>query len=144
MLANGKYAFQNIKYLNNVYINGNKQDTIEYKYNFNQTNNFVELIWDDNINSSECMFRKCSNITEINLSNFNTSQVKSMSYMFSRCPSLISLDLSNFNTSQVTNMRSMFYNCSSLTSLNLSNFNTSQVTHMNNMFYYCSNLEYII
>ena len=42
--------FKSINYLNEVYINGNRQDKIEYKYDFNETNNFIELIWDDNIN----------------------------------------------------------------------------------------------
>ena len=55
--------------------------------------------------------------------------------MFNNCPSLTSLDLSNFNTNNVKYMDRMFYNCSSLTSLNLSNFNTNNVTNMSNMFY---------
>ena len=62
-----------------------------------------------------------------------------MNTMFFRCSSLTSLDLSNFNTSLVTNMLSMFENCSSLTSLNLS----SQVQNMNQMLFNCVNLEYI-
>ena len=110
--------FQGINYLKEVYINGNKQDTIEYKYNFNQTDNFVELIWDDNINSCECMFRKCSNIIEINLSNFDTSQVTAMWSMFNGCSSLTSLDLSNFNTSQVSYMDYMFSGCINLEYIN--------------------------
>ena len=32
-----------------VYINGNKQDDICKKYYFNETNNYVELIFDDNV-----------------------------------------------------------------------------------------------
>ena len=63
--------------------------------------------------------------------------------MFYVCSSLTSLELSNFVTSQVTSMTEMFYCCSSLTTLNLSNFNTSQVTKMDNMFYNCIHLEYI-
>jgi surface protein len=89
------------------------------------------------------MFRGCSDITEIDFSNFNTSNVTIMQRMFFDCSSLTSLNLSNFNTSQVTRMNGMFYKCSSLTSLNLSNFNTSQVTEINNMFDGCINLEYI-
>ena len=50
--------------------------------------------------------------------------------MFNKCSSLTSLNLSNFNTNNVTNMDSMFNKCSSLTSLNLSNFNTNNVTNM--------------
>ena len=37
-------------------------------------------------------------LTSLNLSNFNTYNVKDMSYMFNECSSLISLNLSNFNT----------------------------------------------
>lgn len=79
-------------------------------------------------------------LTNLNLSNFDTSDVTNMSSMFNECEKLTSLDLSNFNTSKVTNMRSMFSNCSSLTSLNLSNFDTSKVTNMNRMFNYCKKL----
>ena len=134
------YKFTGINYLKEIYINDYKQNTIKYIYYFNQTDNFVSLIWDDNINNCAYMFRKCSNITEINLSNFNTSQVTSTNNMFTYCSSLTSLNLSNFDTSQVRNMNCMFYSCSSLTSLNLSNFDTSQVSNMNCMFYDCSSL----
>ena len=48
--------FKRINFLNEVYINGNKQDKIEYKYNFNETNNFIELIWNDNINDCEYIY----------------------------------------------------------------------------------------
>ena len=77
---------------------------------------------------------------ELDLSNFNTSNVTDMSGMFSGCSSLTSLDLSNFNTSNVNVISSMFYNCSSLTSLDLSNFNTSKVTTLLSCFQECSSL----
>ena len=41
------------------------------------------------------MFNKFSSLTSLNLSNFNTNNVKDMSYIFYNCSSLISLDLSN-------------------------------------------------
>ena len=124
-----------INYLKDVYINGNKQDTISNKYYFNETDNYVELIFEDNINNCYNMFSECSSITEIDFSNFDTSLVISMSSMFENCLSLTSLDLSNFNTSLVTEMNCMFWNCLSLTSLNLSNFNTSLVIDMNCKFF---------
>ena len=86
------------------------------------------------------MFDGCSNLTSLDLSSFDTSQVTTMSSMFSGCSNLTSLDLSNFNTSQVTTMPYMFSECSRLTSLNLSNFDTSQVTNMYRMFSGCSSL----
>ena len=113
ILGNSKnYNFTSINYLKEVYINGNLQETIDYKYYFNQTDNFIELILDDFDSNCYSMFYKCSNITKINLSNFDTSQVTNMYSMFDGCLSLTSLDLSNFDTSQVINMRSMFYDCS--------------------------------
>ena len=135
--------FQDIIYLKEVYINGVRQDKIENKYKFNLTDNFVELIWEDNITNCQNMFRRCYHITEINLSNFDTSKVTTMFAMFWDCTSLTSIDLSNVNTSKVESMVRMFSNCQLLTSLNLSNFDTKQVTLMNYMFDGCANLEYI-
>ena len=54
------------------------------------------------------MFCYCSSLTYLDLSNFNTNNVKDMSYMFCDCSSLTSLNLSNFNTNNVTNMSYMF------------------------------------
>ena len=132
--------FQGMEYLKEVIINGNKNDTLAKIYYFEQTDNFVELIFSDNINNCGYMFCGCNNITEFNFSNFNTSQVTSMKYMFKNCSSLISLDLSNFNTSKVESMENMFDSCSSLISLDLSNFDTSRIKNMDYMFYKCSSL----
>ena len=79
-------------------------------------------------------------IVKLDLSDFNTSKVTSMTGMFSRCFNLINLDLNSFNTANVTSMNGMFYGCSSLTSLNLGSLNTSNVTSMDSMFYNCSSL----
>ncbi|MBF1035709.1 MAG: BspA family leucine-rich repeat surface protein, partial [Candidatus Nanosynbacter sp.] len=65
----------------------------------------------------------------------DTSQVTNMSYMFSDMSNLTTLDLSNFDTSKVTNMKGMFLAMSNLITLDLSNFNTSQVTDMSFMFF---------
>ena len=50
------------------------------------------------------MFCNCLSITSLNLSNFNTINVKFMSDMFNGCSSLTSLNLSNFNTTKVIEM----------------------------------------
>ena len=133
--------FYENNYPNNIYINGIKQDDISYKYYFYQTDNFVEIEWNDSIiNTCNDMFYECINITKINLSNFDTSQIDNMDNMFYGCKSLISLNLSNIDTSQVKTMVAMFQECSSLVSLNLSYFNTSQVRYMSEMFHSCSSL----
>ena len=66
-----------------------------------------------------------------------------MEIMFKNCSSLASIDLSNFDTSKVTDMRSMFYGCGNLTSVDLSNFDVSQETYMYDMFFNCSKLNII-
>ena len=48
-------------------------------------------------------------ITTLNLSSFDTSKVRYMTSMFSGMPNLTTLDISNFNTSQVINMSYMLY-----------------------------------
>ena len=96
-----------------------------------------------NVKDMGSMFFGCNALTKLDLSNFDTSNVTNMSYMFYACMNLNTLDLSNFNTSKVTNMGDMFTNCISLTSLDLSNFDTSNVTNMSNMFNECNSLNTI-
>ena len=85
-------TFNSQNYPNEIYINGKKQNNINYYYYFNDTDNYIELIWNNNINNCGCMFYDCINITEINLSHFDTSQVTYMYSMFYNCESLTSLD----------------------------------------------------
>ena len=86
------------------------------------------------------MFGGCSRLTSLDVSKFDTSNVTDMSGMFAYCRSLTSLDVSNFDTSQVTNMYEMFSECRSLTSLDVSKFDTSEVTDMSWIFSGCSSL----
>ena len=65
------------------------------------------------------MFYGCSSLQSIDLSSFNTTNVKDMSWMFSFCSSLQSIDLSSFNTTNVKYMRYMFFGCSSLEKRNV-------------------------
>ena len=62
------------------------------------------------------MFIGCSNISEIDMSNFDTSSVTAMSSMFQGGKLLTSIKLENVKTSQVKLMYRMFEFCSSLSS----------------------------
>lgn len=79
------------------------------------------------------LFNGCSNLTEVNFNNFDTSQVENMNYMFRGCSKLKNVDLSKFNTTNVTTMKGMF-NSSGLVKLDLSKFNTPNLQDMTNMF----------
>ena len=128
---------------NTIYINGLKQKQVNYTYYLNQTESFIELIWNNAIERTNSMFFNCTNITEIDLSNFDTSKLKYTYFMFYNCISLTSINFNNFDTSKVVDMEEMFNGCSSLTSLDLSGFDTSLVTWIDHLFNGCINLEYI-
>lgn len=89
------------------------------------------------------MFANFNQLTELDLSAFDTQNVKWMNQMFLNCNSLKSLDLSSFNTENVTTMLCMFQSCASLRQLDLSGFNTSKVENMAAMFERCFSLEYL-
>ena len=93
-----------------------------------------------NMTSMTYMFYNSKSLTNIDLSGFDTSKVADMSFMFCGCSNLKNLDLSNFNTIKLINMNRMFRNCSNLSNLNLSKFNTSNVTNMYATFQGCKSL----
>ena len=94
-----------------------------------------------NMTSMSKMFYNSKSLTNIDLSGFDTSKVVNMGHMFQECTNLKELNLSSFNASNVTDMSCMFMNCKSLVNLDLSSFNTSKVTNMSSMFDGCTNLE---
>jgi len=51
----------------------------------------------------EALFYNCSSLKTINLSNFDTSNVKNMGHMFHGCSKLISFDIDSFNTTNRKN-----------------------------------------
>ena len=96
-----------------------------------------------NMTSMSGMFYNSKSLTNIDVSGFDTSKVVTMANMFKGCTNLENLNLSNFNTSNVTSMYGMFYGCSNLVDIDLSSFNTSKVTNMGSLFNGCSNLTSI-
>ena len=114
-------------------------------------NNFSEMTSIDlsaldtsNVTNMGGMFANCNSLTSLDLSNFDTSKVTDMSYMFTLCQNLTSLDLRNFDTSKVTNMKLMFGGGDGFSmyieEINVSTFDTSNVTDMSCMFYNCDGL----
>ena len=95
------------------------------------TSKLCTYVNDKPIMSMSLMFYN-SKAESIDMSSFNTLNVKSMSGMFLLNQTKV-LDLSSFDTSNVADMSGMFYN-SKVTKLDLSNFDTSKVVNMLSMF----------
>lgn len=89
------------------------------------------------------MFRKCSALVGVNVSNWNTSKAQSFRGTFRECSALTTLDVSGWDTSNVTDMYTMFYSCSKLDGLDVSNWDVSNVTDMGYMFDRCSAISYL-
>ena len=135
-------------------------------YDFPNPINTIEISWEESLTSLACLFYSCSQINEIDLSNydainitnmkfmffycssltsiklddFRTNNVQDMSYMFGGCKNLSYIDLSSFRTPKVNSMSDMFHECINLISIDLSSFDTSSVSYFNGMFYRCSSL----
>ena len=117
----------------------NNDATIE----LHNSENLIKLIFSNTVTSCSSMFMGCSNILEIDLSNFDSSSVQSIDSMFQDCTSLKKITFGNFKTSQITSMGNTFQNCSSLETLDLSSFDISNVIFFHYMFYGCSSLKYL-
>ena len=90
------------------------------------------------------LFDKCSTLTTIDVSGFDTSEVASFSIMFNGCTALTTIvGLDKLNTTNVTSFQGMFKNCSQLTTIDVSSFDTSKATNFKEMFYGCTNLTTI-
>ena len=94
-----------------------------------------------NVTNMRSMFNGCRNVKEFNLSSFNTENVESMAYMFQYCTSVEHIDLSNFTTESCENMMYMFAYCSNLLDVDVSSFNTENVTNISYFFGYCYKLH---
>ena len=112
---------------NEIIINGNVRTDKQYSYQITNTDSNVTISWNNKLNSTYQMFEGCTDIIEIDFSDFDSSQVTQMNEMFVNCMSLRSINFGNFKTSKVKIMDNMFVLCSALISLDLSSFDTSKV-----------------
>ena len=97
-----------------IYINGENQSEIKNIYNFENNNNEITLIWYNPLNNTSCMFKDCTSITEIDLSNFDDSQLIKMQYMFMNCQSLKKIEISNIHGNKVNDAGYLFRDCVNL------------------------------
>ena len=132
---------EDLKKICEIYINDTKIDfSLEYQFNhigiYTIKYNFIKKLY----NTSNLFF-DCTSIISIDLSNFDSSELKSMEWMFANCKSLNTINFKNFDTNNVTDMSLLFFGCQNLKHLDLSNFITRNVTNMSFMFGRCINLR---
>ena len=85
--------------------------------------------------SMRLLFGECSALTDVDLSEADSTGVTNMSYVFYQCSALQSLDLSSLDTAAVKTMRGMFSMCAKLKSLTgYEDWDTSAVQDMYQTF----------
>ena len=104
-----------------VKVNGISNSTCQKTCYLNNILNNVTIIFDEQITTCEKMFYGLNNIYEIDLSNFDISNVINMNSMFEECSNLEKINFGNINTSLVQTMSKLFYNCTKLSLIDVSN-----------------------
>ena len=116
----------------------------EFLYNFSKEGTYtIKITFKNKLTSCQNLFYDCRNIIEIDISNFDCSQVLSCNSMFRECSNLKKINLGKLDFSLVTDFTSMFESCTNLIDLDVSNFNTKNATCFLDMFYNLKNLEKI-
>ena len=129
---------------NNTYIN----DILYEKHNdcdpllLTDEESTIKMEWDIKVILFN-MFKGMTNVTEIDLSNFDISHFENLNMMFENCISLKSVKFGSLKSSNIKNLNSMFKNCISLTSVDLSFLGDSILESMGNVFYNCISLLHV-
>ena len=92
-----------------------------------------------NVTDMSFMFWGCNNL-KCNISNWDVSNVENMDYMFDHCKNF-DCDLGNWDVSNTKSMKYMFKNCSKFEGKGLENWDVSNVNYMTHMFVNCTSLK---
>lgn len=90
------------------------------------------------------LFSERKDLTQLDLSHWDTQGVISTKNMFFRCSHLVSINLSGWNTGSLVSVTGMFDNCTSLKEINLNGWNTDSIRIYREMFYKCTSLRQVI
>lgn len=90
-------------------------------------------------NSCSGIFDSCLNLTMVDVSEWDVSDVTDFSVCFRNCSKLLTLDVSKWiiNTSAPVSLEGIFVGCSLLNGLDVSGWNVSTVTTLTNTFSGC-------
>ena len=115
-----------------------------FYWNFNKPGiHIIKIIFKKKLSRCNNLFYKCDQISEIDISNFDCSQIVDCSGMFEDCSKLTMLKLGQLKFTLSSNFECMFKNCKNLKNLNVSFFDTQNSFNFKSMFEGCSRLEEI-
>ena len=138
-----KKKFKDIYFLENINHSLNRVVLPPYEENFFELNNNNCEIYIENQRVEFKKYFTPDKEGEYTIKIVLKEKMKNCNYMFFNCENIISLDLSHFDSSEVKTMHKMFYKCFSLEVINLENLDTSKVENMQYMFGKCRGLKEI-
>ena len=125
-------------------VQGESHGNAEYAAWYEQRKNIRKVTFAETVRpeSTALWFYDCASLTEISgLENLDVSGVTNMSQMFALCENLTELDLTAFDTATVTDMSQMFFGCAKLETIYASgSFSTDAVMSDEDMFDGCASL----
>ena len=96
----------------------------------------------NSVTAIDGMFYQATNVTYINVSNWDTSNVINMKSTFYQCTKLQTIEgLENWNVSKNTTFSMTFYRCEKLQEANITNWKAPLCTSMHQMFRQCYQLK---
>lgn len=133
-----------------VYYNKKSAENV----NYNPADNTFYLDIEENVTSATEMFVNATregnttsigdnpNLTMVDISGLDFSNVTSTTRMFGRCINLTEIKgLDTLNVPKLKWVDNMFENCAKLTEVNISNFNTASIESCSNLFNGCVSLK---
>lgn len=125
---------------------------ISDKYQFNNAQNFESICYQaknlrwfptitaPKLNNLYQAFRNCSALESVDVSNWNTTDVRNMGAVFMLDAKLKELKTNNWNTENVTTLQ-YFARESGIESIDVTNWNTNKCTNFQHVFYQCNKLR---
>ena len=134
------------KFINKIKVESKDQLKSIIRERYNNNKSFIDLTDLDisELDDLSCIFIMLDNVEVVDISEWDTSNVTTMTYMFSQCSKLKKIiGIENLDVSKLENADSMFSYCENLVELDLTNWNPILLKTAWNMFSYCSNLKII-
>lgn len=109
----------------------------------NMHNFFVADGLESVVNAGNTMFKNCVGISDLDLTYFNTSTVRTnMQDLFAGCTNLKTANINNFDMINITTVNSMFNGCTSLENIDIHGWkNTNNIKYAQSVFKNCSSLK---
>ena len=119
-------------------------DLYQFFLNFSQQGIYtIKIIFKKKLLRCNSLFEGCDNISAIDCSNFDCSQIIDCSQMFCKCSSLVEINLGKLKFNLSKKFKGMFYYCINLKKLDISYLDTNNSESFEGMFSGCYLLKEI-